>query len=198
MLFKAEYNWNTPQCTFNAFPLNLRKKKKQKKVVCVCGGGGDPLTCAQSRRREVSRQLEHPRELASSFLPDSRKVSLAVTVLQSVRVLSLLSYFSIHQVSRAFSLPSSPPSSARCWCKVLSCEWLLLWPEKSGWMEGWVGLLLCRGRAAPAGEGTSAGVALSSRGATHCFRTPSKQSSKLLLHENRRKRNLTKTEVEVW
>lgn len=96
--FEAEHSSNTPQCKMNAFSFHLRKEKK----------GGNPLTCAQSLRWEVSPQLEHPQELASSLLPDSRKVSLPVTVLQSVRVLSLLSYFSIHQVSRAFSLPLLP------------------------------------------------------------------------------------------
>lgn len=52
------------------------------------------------------------------LLPSPRKALLPVTTLQCVRILSLFFNFLINQVSRAFSLPSFPPSSSLSCLKI--------------------------------------------------------------------------------
>lgn len=107
------------------------------------------------------------------LLPSPRKALLPVTTLQSVRILSLFSYFLINQVSRAFSPPPffsslPPPSSALSWFKLFFCvaaplgwaEWLDRELGQGSWFE--------EGGEYRGGDRCE-GVALTSRGTTHCF-----------------------------
>lgn len=138
---------------------NLRRLKKVHLYLCAIFAPKKPHT-----------SLSILENVSSPLLPSPRKALLPVTTSQSVRILSLLSYFLINQVSRAFSPPSLSPS-------LLCCELILTSFFLCGCSSG-LSRVVGHGAGqgswfAEGGEGRGGnrceGVVLSSHRTTHCF-----------------------------
>lgn len=121
--------------------LNLRKGKK----------GGNPLTCAQSLRREVSQQLEHPRKLVSSLLPYSRKMSLPVSV--AVCQGSVTPFLFLDPPSFQGVFSPLLPSLLRSELMQSSFLWVAASPAWEGWLDRGLGRAPALQREGSAGRG---------------------------------------------